>query len=178
MSGKRNVSVCRGHELANALYIVGGDFNRASTHSLTLFGLQNIVTFYTRLHSKLDHLFVKCKDIFKARKRAPLSTSDHYIIYALPCVYPHTNPCEFIRSSFRTVHSRNVSSSYMSNISTLLEQTGFSLFYGPFVDESIDTVTSCVRFCYDICCPVEKLFIYPHKISSPLLKCLRRKDEH
>ncbi len=52
------------------------------------------------------------------------------------------------------------------------------LFYGPSVDESIDTVTSYVRFCYDICYHVEKLFIYPHKISSPFLKRLRRKKEH
>ncbi len=32
--------------------------------------------------------------------------------------------------------------------------------------------------CYDICCPVEKLFIYPHKISSPLIKRLRLKKEN
>ncbi len=50
--------------------------------------------------------------------------------------------------------------------------------YGPSVDESIATATSYVRFCYDICCPVEKLFIYPPKISSPLLKRLRRKKEY
>ncbi len=119
-------------------------------------------TFNTRLHAKLGHLFVNCKDIFKARKRAPLSTSDHNIICARPCIYSLTNRCEFIRSSFRTVHSRNVSPSTMSNLSTMLELTDFSLFYGPSVDESIDTVTSYVRFCYDICCPVEKRFIYPH----------------
>ncbi len=137
----------------------------ASTHSLSLLGLQNIVTYNTRLHSKLDHLFVNCKDIFKARKSVPLSTSDHNIICTLPCIYSHTNRCEFIRSSFRTFHSRNVSSSSMSNLPNM--QTDFSLVYGPSVDESIDTVTSYVRFCYDICCPVEKLFIHPHKISSP-----------
>ncbi len=62
----------------------------------------------------------------------------------------------------------------MSNLSTMLEQTDFSLFYSPSVDESVETVTSYVRFCYDICCPVEKLFIYPHKISSPVLNFLRR----
>ncbi len=42
----------------------------------------------------------------------------------------------------------------------MLEQTDLSLFYGASVDESIDNVTSYVRICYDICCPVEKLFIY------------------
>ncbi len=48
-----------------------------------------------------------------------------------------------------------------------------------FVDESVDTVTSYVRFCYDmISCPVEKLFNYPHKISNPFLKRWRRKKEH
>ncbi len=116
------------HLLSNNLFIVGGDFNRASTHSLSLLGLQNIVTFNTRLHSELDHFFVNCKDIFKARKLVPLSTSDHNIICAIPCIYSHTNRCEFIRSSFRTVHSRNVSPSNMSNLSTMLEQTDFSLF--------------------------------------------------
>ncbi len=100
-----------------------------------------------------------------------------YNICAFPCIYFNTNRCECIRSSFRTVHSRNVSSSNMSNLSTMLEQTDFKLFYVPSVDESIDTVTSYIRFCYDICCPVEKLFVYPHKISSPLLKCLRLKKE-
>ncbi len=39
------------HLLSNNLFIVGGDFNRASTHSLTLLELLNIVTFNT-LHSK------------------------------------------------------------------------------------------------------------------------------
>ncbi len=108
------------------LFSLAQDFNRASTHSLSLLGLQNIVTFNTRLHSKLDHLFVNCKDMFKARKRAPLSTSDHNIICALPCIYSHTNRCQFIRFSLRTVHSRNVSSSDMLNLSTMLEQTDFS----------------------------------------------------
>ncbi len=91
------------HLICHNLYIVGGAFNRASIHSLTLFGLQNIVTFDTRL--KLDHLFGNYKDIFKARKRAPLSTSDHNIICALPSIYSHTNRCRFIRLSFHTVHS-------------------------------------------------------------------------
>ncbi len=59
-----------------------------------------------------------------------------------------------------------------------LSKRTFHFFYGPPVDESIDTATSYVRFCYDICCPVEKLFMYPHKISSPFLKRLRRKKEY
>ncbi len=91
------------HLISHNLYIVGGAFNRASIHNLTLFGLQNIVTFNTQL--KLDHLFGNYKDIFKAHNRAPLSTSDHNIICALPCSYSHTNRCGFIRSSFPTVHS-------------------------------------------------------------------------
>ncbi len=33
---------------------------------------------------------------------------------------------------------------------------GLFTLFGPSVDESIDTVTSYVRFCYDIGCPVEK----------------------
>ncbi len=45
-------------------------------------GFQNIVPFNTRLQSKLDHLFVNCKDIFKARKRARLSTADYNVICA------------------------------------------------------------------------------------------------
>ncbi len=109
------------HTLSNNLYIVGADFNHASIHSLILLGLQNIVTFNTRL----NHLFVNCKDIFKARKCAPLSSSDHNIICALPCIHSHTNRCGFIRSSFRTVHSRNVSSSNMSNLSTMLKKQTF-----------------------------------------------------
>ncbi len=72
------------HLLSNNLYIAAGDFNRASTHSVSLLGLYNIVTFNTRLYSKLDHLFVNCEDTFKARKRAPPSASDHNIICALP----------------------------------------------------------------------------------------------
>ncbi len=40
------------HLLSNNLYIAAGDFNRASTHSLSLLGLYNIVTFNTRLDSK------------------------------------------------------------------------------------------------------------------------------
>ncbi len=56
------------HLLSYNLYIVRGDFNRASTHSLSLLGLQH----NKRLHSKVDHWFVNLKDIFKARKRAPL----------------------------------------------------------------------------------------------------------
>ncbi len=139
-----------------------------------LLACKTIVTFNTRLHPKLDHVFVNCKYIFKAHKRAPPSTSDHNTTYAPPCIHSHTNRCKLIRSSFRTLNSRNVSSSNMSNLSTLLEQTDLSLFYSPSVDESIDTVTFYVRFCYDICCPVEKMYIYPHKISSPLLNCLRR----
>ncbi len=115
---------------------------------------------------------------FLACRRAPLSTSAHNVICGLPSIYSHTNCCEFIRSSFRTVHSRNVSSSNMSNLSTMLGQTDFSLFYGPSVDESIDTVTSYVRFCYDIFWFVEKLLIYPQKISFPLLKRLGRKKEY
>ncbi len=89
------------HLISHNLYIVGGAFNRASIHSLTLFGLQNIFSFNTRL--KLDHFIGNYKNIFKARKRARLSTSDHNIICALPCIYSHTNRCGFIRSSFHTV---------------------------------------------------------------------------
>ncbi len=104
--------------------------------------------------------------------------SAHNVICALPSIYSHTNRCEFIRSSFRTVHSRTVSSSKDIFLSTLLEQTDFSLVYVPSVDKSIDTATSYVRFCYYIFWSVAKLLIYPHKISSTLLKRLRRKKEY
>ncbi len=62
--------------------------------------------------------------------------------------------------------------------SLLSLKTDFSLFYGPSVDESICTVTSYVRLGYDTCCPMEKLFIYPNKISFSLLKRICRKKGH
>ncbi len=86
------------HILSNSLYIVGGDLNRVSPHSLSLLGLQNNVTYNTRLHSKLDHLFANCKDIFKARKHAPLSTSDHNTVRLLTHV--RCKPTHFFFHSF------------------------------------------------------------------------------
>ncbi len=93
------------HPIFQITCTVTGDLNRNSTHCLSLLGLYNIVTFNTRLHSKLDHLFVNCKGIFKAPKRAPLSTSDHNIRCALPCIYSHTHtvftsPFQLLRQMF------------------------------------------------------------------------------
>ena len=59
----------------------------------------------------------------------------------------------------------------------MISSTNFDIFSESDLSSYVDKLSSYLNFCFDICCPVETLFIRASNFSSPYLKQLRRKKE-
>jgi hypothetical protein len=163
--------------LSSHICIVAGDFNRTNTSVLSSLGLTDIVNFNTRENAKLDHVFTNNSSIFETRKYAPLGASDHCLIRTLPKIYSKSNHKEFTNIELRKIKWRNTSPENKQKLRDMLFLTDFTVFDDPSLDVYVDTFTEYLKFCYDVCCPSEDLLISNQRLSSPLLKQLRRRKE-
>ena len=160
-----------------SLVLLGGDLNRVNLSFLYQLGLYNIVPFSTRLDACLDYVFVNHMECFTVRKRAPLSSSDHCIVHILPKVYSSLNRRCYLHSTYRRVRRRCLSPDNILALRTMLEETDFSLFADDDAETYCSTLMSYLNFCFEVCCPLETIFVRLDRFSSPLLKCLRRRKE-
>ena len=163
--------------LDQALCIVAGDFNRFDMTFLTTLGLVNVVSFPTRLDSQLDHVYVNNPGIFSIKKRAPISNSDHCIIFMQPKIYSKSNHKLQARCNFRTLQRRNCSPENLEKLRDMIYFTDFSIFNNPDHSSHCEHLTDYLNFCFNTCCPVETIYIRTDRFSSPLLKRLRRDKE-
>jgi len=163
--------------ISDSLICVCGDFNQATTRPLAVFGLCDIVNFPTRLDNRLDHLFVSNASYYHAKKRAPLSTSDHNIIVALPKTYgKHAN--QVLRYAKPRRHKmRNLCIENVDNFREALRETDFSVFFDEDPETHISAVTDYIKFNFDMHCPFETVMSGPRFTSSIHLKRLRRRKE-
>jgi hypothetical protein len=53
----------------------------------------------------------------------------------------------------------------------------FTIFKSEDINAYNDAFTDYLKFCFETCCPLEKYFIAPNRLSTPYLKNLRRKKE-
>jgi hypothetical protein len=72
---------------------------------------------------------------------------------------------------------RNTSAENVQNLKDMVMLTDFSIFQDECINTYTEAVTEYLKFCFDICCPITRIFIAPNKISSPHLKYLRRRKE-
>ena len=161
-----------------SLCIVAGDFNRIDTKFLNLLGLHDVVHFPTRLNAQLDSIFTNDKHVFTVCNRAPLSSSDHCIIALQPKIYCKDNYRVFIKKDCRTIKHRNCSEENIEKLRDMLSTTDFSIFNNNDASKYCESLTDYLKFCYEMCCPLETIFIHPQRFNSPYLKQLRRKKEH
>ena len=163
--------------LEQSLCITAGDFNRSDISFLTTSGLVNLVHFPTRLNAQLDGIFVNNPDIFFVEKRAPISTSDHCILFLQPKIYGKRSHYLQARSASRTIMRRDCSPDNLARLQHLVSSTDFSLFSSSDNSSNCEHLTDYLNFCFDLCCPVETVYIRADRFSSPLLKRLRRDKE-
>jgi hypothetical protein len=163
--------------LCNNLCLIAGDFNRSCTLALTSLGLKDLVCFNTRGEAQLDNIFTNTPDIFAVRRRAPLGQSDHCVIRLLPKIYSKSNHSDFIQCMQNKIKKRNTSSTNVQNLRSMIISTDFDQFQDPDTDTFVSVFTDYLKFCYDLCCPLETLIVYPNKLSSAYLKQLRRRKE-
>ncbi|CAH8447583.1 unnamed protein product [Heterobilharzia americana] len=162
--------------LGNSLSIVCGDFNSCDYSFLLSLGHKNMVNFSTRLDNTLDFAFTNEPGIYEARKRAPLLNSDHCIIRVLPKVYGKLYKKAFAYLS-RKVQYRCYSQENILRLRSMLIETDWDIFADEVLDNTITNITSYLRFCLDICCPTETIYMRFDRLSSPHLKRLRREKE-
>lgn len=165
-------------KIDSSLCIVAGDFNRFDTSFLTIIGLSNIVQFSTRCDAQLDFVFTNNTEIFSVKKRAPISNSDHCVIKVCPIIYGKTKTYMFPNKLSQTVKQRNCSLENIEKLKSMVAMTDFSVFFNQNHSIFCEHLTDYLNFCYDQCCPVEKLYLRTDRFSSPLLKRLRRKKEN
>ncbi|VDQ13167.1 unnamed protein product [Trichobilharzia regenti] len=59
----------------------------------------------------------------------------------------------------------------------MLKETNWDLFTEQTLNDTITNITDHIKFCFEICCPKETLFIRFDRLSSPYLKKLRTDKE-
>nr|CAH8873648.1 unnamed protein product [Trichobilharzia regenti] len=160
----------------NSLSIVTGDFNGSDCSFLISLGHDNIVNFATRLGKKLDLVFINDVGIYEAHKRAPLLNSDHCIIRVLPKIYSKSHK-GVLSHLYSKVQQICYSKDNIDKLRCMLKGTNWDLFTEQTLDETITNTTDYLKFCFEICCPKETLFIRFDRLSSPYLKKLRRDKE-
>lgn len=163
--------------MITSLCVVAGDFNRFDTSFLSSLGMVNLVCFPTRNDAQLDALFVNNPTVFCAQRCAPLSTSDHCTLFLHPKIYCKSISRTLSRVCSRTIKKRNVSTENLNRLISLVASTDFSIFSHPEPTRYCELLTDYLNFCFDICCPIEVIYVRADRFSSPFLKQLRRSKE-
>ncbi|CAH8500208.1 unnamed protein product [Schistosoma mattheei] len=153
--------------------VVCGDFNSCDCSFLTSLGHQNVVDFPTRLDANLDVVFINDMGVYATRKRAPLSSSDHCIIRVLPKVYGKHGKSTLLHQT-KKVKYRNYSEENIRNLKNMFHTTNWELFTDDSLENTTDVITCYLKFCFDICCPTETIFVTFDRLTSSQLKRLRR----
>ncbi|CAH8448863.1 unnamed protein product [Heterobilharzia americana] len=162
--------------LGNSSSIVCGDFNSCDYSFLLSLGHKNMVNFSTRLDNTLDFAFTNEPGIYEALKRATLLNSDHCIVHISPKVYGKLYKKALAYLS-RKVQYRCYSQENILHLRSMLIETDWDIFADEVLDNTITNITSYLRFCLDICCPTETIYMRFDRLSSPHLKRLQREKE-
>jgi hypothetical protein len=163
--------------LDSKLCIVCGDFNKSTTLPLKMLNFNDIVNFPTRMDVQLDNVFVSDINLYRCKRHAPISTSDHCVIRILPKIYGKVNSKNFTGSQYSVYRKRDTCQKNIQNLKDMVMLTDFSIFQEESIDRYTEVFTDYLKFCYDVCCPTSIYFVSPLKLSTPHLKFLRRKKE-
>lgn len=163
--------------LHESLVFVCGDLNRSSTHSLSLLGFTDHVQTPTRANSQLDHLFVNVNSAYSIKIKAPLSSSDHNVILAMPKIYSKSYFNKFNSTPYHSVKLRCHTDVSFHLLNSYIHSIDFKSFDNGNLDDYVESITLVLERLYNLCCPIEKVHVSPHRISSPQLKMLRRLKE-
>ena len=159
------------------LHLVVGDFNHANIFPLLSFGLSDLSHSPTRGNSILDKMITNHPNLFSLKLMAPVSTSDHCVLLLRPKIYSRSTYPTFIRSNQIRFYLRNLS---LIRISLLYRSIAISqsrVASCASLLNCISLFTETMKSIFNLCCPMEMLFVCDGKISSPLLKSLRRQKE-
>jgi hypothetical protein len=163
------------HHISESLFILCGDLNHTNLDFLFALRVTNIVNFSTRYHAQLDYVFLNTPKNYSVKKLAPLSTSDHCILRVLPTVYSKVAHRDLLKSLYRKTRRRVINDTTTLKLQDMIATTDFTIFDSPSISEQCDATMSYLKFCFDVCCPIETILIRPDRYSSPHLKQLRRK---
>jgi len=144
---------------------------------LRLLGLTDIVHFSTRGAVPLDNIFVPSISPYQAKKRAPLSSSDHNTILALPKIYSKIRRRDFLMVKQHISKVHDLSLDNIPILQASLQAMDFTLLSHPSLDRLVELVTNFLRQLFDLCCPLIKVYIYPDRVASRRLKEFRRTKE-
>ncbi|VDP31003.1 unnamed protein product [Schistosoma margrebowiei] len=161
---------------SDSLLAVCGDFNSCDCSFLTSLGQQHVVDFPTRSDVHLDFVFINDVGIYATRKRAPLSSSDHCIIRVLPKGYGKHRKSTLLHQT-KKVKYRNYSEKNIRNLKSMFHTTNWELFTDDSLENTTEVITCYLKFCFDIRCPTETIFVSFNPLASSKLKRLRRMKE-
>ncbi|KAH9580560.1 hypothetical protein MS3_00009173 [Schistosoma haematobium] len=161
---------------SDSLSVVRGDFNSFDYSFLKSLGHQNVVDFPTRLDAHLDFVFINDVGIYATRKRAPLSSSDHCIIRVLPKLYEKHGKSTLSHQT-KKVKYRNYSEENIRNLKNMFHTTNWELFTDDSLENTTDVITCYLKFCFDICCPTETIFVNFDQLTFSQLKRLKEMKE-
>ena len=157
--------------------MLGGGLNRVDVSFLYQLELYNIVPFSTRLSAYLNYVFVNHSECFAVRKRTPLPSSGHCIVQILPRVYCSLYCLHYPQSTYRPVRRRGLGPDNILTLRTMIKETDFSLFADEDAMTYCSILTSYLNFCFELCCPLETVFVRLDRFSSPLLNWLSRRED-
>jgi len=108
--------------------IICVDFNRFNLQPVRWLGLTNVVSFSTRGHAALDHIFVSDSSCYAAKKRITLSSCDHHVLVALPRIHTKFNRRSFQMVQQKIIKVRDTSDENICLLHTALKETHFATF--------------------------------------------------
>lgn len=137
-----------------SLSIVCSDFDSCDCSFISSLGHQNVADFHTRLAAHLDLVFITYVEICVTRK-----------------AYDKLGKNALLHRT-KKVKYRNFSGENMQNLETMFCTTNWGLFTNDSLGNTTDIITYYMKFCSDVCCPTETIFVSFDRLTSPQLKRL------
>ena len=161
----------------NDVICLAGDLNKVSLAPFRLFGLSDVISFPTRAQAQLDHVLINFPNFFHVNRLPPLSSSDHCVLHLRPVVCSRSCRRQILATRLRRIKKRNNASENLARLRSMIETTDFAVFYDENPATELEAISSYLSFCYNLCCPLDVIFVGSNRMSSPSLKRLRRAKE-
>ena len=144
------------NENPDSIVLVLGDFNHTKLSSF-LPKYKNQVTCPTREGKILDHCYSTIPNAYRSVSRAQLGRSDHSTVLLIPTYRQRLKVMKPVK-----VQTRCWTDSAKENLQSCFDITDWSVFRDACTSfhEYVDTVTSYVHFCEDVCIPVKTKLKY------------------
>ncbi len=140
----------------DSVLIILGDFNKASL-SRELPKYRRHITCPTRDSNILDYCYTAIKEAFHSVPRAAPGLSDHCLVHLIPIYRQKLKSAKHV---LRTV--KRWTNEAEQDLKVCFDLTDWTVFEATAndLDELTETLTSCIRFCEDMCIPARTHLTY------------------